>query len=793
MKKICSKNEVLSLLAKSGFISVLLILLAHPAFSQNAGKDSAVLNEKSLSEELYVKTDRDLYISGEQVWIKISRFNNLTNTPSTLSKIVYVDLLDTYNNPVMQLKIGTEGSTGSGVMTLPDTLSTGNYIIRAYTNWMKNFSRDLFSYKKISVINPFKNITSIKVPSSDLFPDSVIFFPEGGQLIKEVESKLGFRSFNKSGYPVALKGVLTDENNDTICSMSASKNGYGWVVLNPASTKRLYLLTTIRGQQRRFPLPEVKEEGITILVATNGSNQQNFITIKKTNNAVNPGQKMFLRLQSESFTDSKKEVNPVSNTIVVGKKDLPPGLSYLTVTDEENNQLAERWIYNEADNLINFTINIQNGSPGPREPIIIDVSATDNTGAPVESNFSVSVIKAFTVNKNSFNNNKYRQLPGLPILTADNSHPDVNDYLIFYPGHDLTLKYEGKESDRLPAYLPELEGHLISGNIKDRRSSEPLRNENISLSFVGKTALCLFTKTNEHGDFHFVTYEKGRREIVIQPVSSKTQNTYVELYNPFISTFKKYDHEIFTIDKNLLDDINNAIISMQIKNIYEPFMLKPTSDNITRESNDFYGEPDNTILMSKYIELTSLKEVVKEIIPGVSTTRKNDSTNFKLVYKYNSNPFENSPLVLVDGVPLYDVEKVLNLSSKDIELIDVLTTRYFIADNVLDGVLHFVTKNGDLRALDFDRSVFRIEYEMVQKNNKFYSMDYSSDSLKNSRIPDFRNTLYWSPDNHTDKNGKTTIGFYASDEAVEYLINIEGFTSDGKKGSANFPLKIISK
>jgi hypothetical protein len=536
------------------------------------------------------------------------------------------------------------------------------------------------------------------------------------------------------------------------------------------------------------------EEGITFFVATNGGNQQNFITIDKSNKAVRPGKKLYLRLQSESFVVSEKELNTDDNKIVIKvKNDLPPGLSFLTIIDEENNQLADRWIYNEADNLINFKINIQNDSPGPREPIIIDVAATDNTGAPVESNFSVSVIKSFTVNKNSFNNLKYRQLPGLPTLSADNTHPDINDYLIFYPGHDLTLKYDAKETDSSPAYLPELEGHLISGNIRDRKSSKPLSNENISLSFVGKTALCLFTKTNEKGDFHFVTHEKGRREIVIQPVSSEIQDAYVELYSPFLSTFNKYNHEIFTIDKDLLADINNAIISMQIKNIYEPYMPKPSPDNNSLGNKDFYGEPDNTILMSKYIELTSLKEVVKEIIPGVSTTRKNDNTNFKLVYKYNSSPFENSPLVLVDGVPLYDVEKVLNISSKDVELIDVLTTRYFIADNVLDGILHFVTKNGDLRALDFDRSVFRIEYELAQKENKFYSMDYSSDSLKNNRIPDFRNTLYWNPDNQTDKNGKATIGFYASDEAVEYLINIEGFTSDGKKGSASFPLKISGK
>ena len=162
---------------------------------------------------------------------------------------------------------------------------------------------------------------------------------------------------------------------------------------------------------------------------------------------------------------------------------------------------------------------------------------------------------------------------------------------------------------------------------------------------------------------------------------------------------------------------------------------------------NFYGKPDNTILLSKYIELTSLKEVVKEIIPGVSTVRKNDKVNFKLYYQYQSQPFENNPLVLVDGVPVYDLEKVLSISSKDLEKIDVFTTRYYISDIVMDGILHFVTKKGNLDVIDLDRSVYHVQYDLPESGHDFYSPDYSTDKLLNDRIPDFRNTLYWNPGN----------------------------------------------
>jgi len=82
---------------------------------------------------------------------------------------------------------------------------------------------------------------------------------------------------------------------------------------------------------------------------------------------------------------------------------------------------------------------------------------------------------------------------------------------------------------------------------------------------------------------------------------------------------------------------------------------------------------------------------------------------------------------------------------------------------------------------------------LLQNNNEFYSPNYSLDSLKNNRIPDFRNTLYWNPDLHTDKTGKTTVEFYSSDESAEYIITIEGITPDGKTGVTSIPLIIKNR
>ena len=120
--------------------------------------DTLGIDTRNFNEELFVRTDRDIYITGEQVWLKIYKISGLTQTSSNISKVVYIELLDKNNFPLKQLKIKTDNCSSSSVFNLPDNLSSGNYVIRAYTSWMQNFSPDQFSYTTISVINPFESI-----------------------------------------------------------------------------------------------------------------------------------------------------------------------------------------------------------------------------------------------------------------------------------------------------------------------------------------------------------------------------------------------------------------------------------------------------------------------------------------------------------------------------------------------------------------------------------------------------------------------------------------------------------
>ena len=67
---------------------------------------------------------------------------------------------------------------------------------------------------------------------------------------------------------------------------------------------------------------------------------------------------------------------------------------------------------------------------------------------------------------------------------------------------------------------------------------------------------------------------------------------------------------------------------------------------------------------------------------------------------------------------------------------------------------------------------------------EFYSPSYSLAIEKQSRLPDYRNVLYWAPQVITGKDGKAQFSFYTSDVARKFLVFIQGITPDGIPGKS---------
>ena len=59
-----------------------------------------------------------------------------------------------------------------------------------------------------------------------------------------------------------------------------------------------------------------------------------------------------------------------------------------------------------------------------------------------------------------------------------------------------------------------------------------------------------------------------------------------------------------------------------------------------------------------------------------------------------------------------------------------------------------------------------------------------------SRLPDFRNLLYWNPEVTTSATGAANLSFYTSDQAGRYLVVVQGLTKAGLAGSSTQILEV---
>jgi hypothetical protein len=493
-----------------------------------------------------------------------------------------------------------------------------------------------------------------------------------------------------------------------------------------------------------------------------------------------------------SYSPTVKEVYAAgSRDVTFEAGTLPEGLARITVSDMQGGELASRWYYHSSVPGVQVNVSISSASLAMREKAGVTVRITDRDGAPVEGVISVSVVKPALVNEGRFDElARNLQFPSVQAFKTDMELTGINDYLIFSEENGDLRASSGAPGDIV--YLPEPEGHLISGIVRDSETDQPLAGEELTLSIVGRSARVTFTRSDSNGRFSFPVMEYGRKEIVIQRLTPEERGYYIDLNDPFL--FEMRLRQVpgpYYPDTTRLKELNDAIVSMQVSSIYDPFLRKRNARLFSGPFPGFFGEPDRTVILADYIQLSTLREVFKELVPGLGSSGKNENLTLTLTNRYPGMTFNSQPLVILDGVPVYDLDKLLDIPSSLIEKVEVLSVRYFTGDIVTDGIINIVSHKGDLSAMEFDRSILRQEYDMLLDSYDIFAPDYSTDSLKMSRIPDYRNTLYWNPSVRTGSGGEAAVEFWTSDEAGEYLVITECTTTDGRRGRKVIPFRVV--
>ena len=140
-------------------------------------------------EKIYLHCDREDYVSGQTIWFKAYLASEFL--PHETSSVVFVELLNVSSTVISRKSFPAVLAMANGQVELPDTLSSGNYTLRAYTATMLNHPADFIFTKRISITGKDnRNVKRADVAAKKL---RVEFFPEGGNLVAGHPNTIAFK------------------------------------------------------------------------------------------------------------------------------------------------------------------------------------------------------------------------------------------------------------------------------------------------------------------------------------------------------------------------------------------------------------------------------------------------------------------------------------------------------------------------------------------------------------------------------------------------------------------------
>jgi len=743
-------------------------------------------------EEIFVHSDREDYIAGEDMWFNIYLIDKQSGKPSGRSKIAYFELLNPENNPVIQKRLMVVNGFSPGQALLPDTLSSGMYTLRVYTNQMKNFLPGNCFMRNINVYNPFKKKgfkRKIIYEKSLSKKQNIEFFPEGGTLLDAINCKIALRVVDEFNKGLLFNGVVVDENGNSITSFKTDKYGTGSFYLKPEKSKRYF----VQVGDSVCSLPPVSDNGISFKVNFPESDSISILASAGENTVFSKDNTYLLLIHNNGITEYsgycrllRREVK-----ITIPKKKLAPGISHIILFDDAGIPVSERLIYiKDADKSYSKLIVRDNYKK--REKVTLEFDINKDQAIPSDDiNLSLSVapgptglrcpeIDDYLIFGTEFGylpwSEEGERISDVPLETIDNFLMSARSRWISW---DKILSGKSSSSD----FETEVDGHSLYGWLKDRNTQKPDSGKILFLSIPGKVPTFQYAKTDRAGRFGFVLpVDQFKRDLIIQPQIAD-DNITINIESSFSWRFPLSVSYYESVSSLFPKAVTNLSINYQVSKIYGSSYKKEegkTEIIPQKPVKRFYGKPEVELILDDYIKLPVMQEVFYELIPGVRLRSKKSGYEMRIINPSDNIFYEELPFVMIDGVNINDLTLLANLDPETVEKIDIVKTTYLVGNFKLYGIVNVITRKGNFKGLTLPDYAAKLSYRVIDPEASFYSPDYSESEKSQSRIPDLRNTLFWNPSIKPDKDGKVRIEFWTSDVAAGYIINIQGIDPSGK-------------
>ena len=825
-----------------------------------------LFNQKVPQEKVYLHFDNTSYFEGETMWFKAYVMRTDSCRLSDLSRVLYVELLNPTGDVIKKRKYKIDGDgLAHGDIQLDTIYGSGFYEVRAYTRYMTNwgtnacFSRVFPVYEPVLAEGNYANpvirtaswrkrdpnsrdrsdslyLTAIDqgIHDSDLRKTlSVSFYPEGGNMVVGQPCRVALLAVDDNGRPYQGKGWVTNSSEDVVATVETDSLGRGLFTVIPDGSSMRMQMRNLKDKTQYFDLPSAQKEGCALSLDAEPDDM--LARLRCTEGVCGRLLAYVLVHDGNILRADTMKAAPLIE-IEVDRKNLPNGVSQLTVFGSDGRIMAERlfFVCPKADKTDSVTVTARTDKLTSCCKVSLELRTRP------DARLSFTAMDAATMKNGTYGNIQQWMLLGSDVRgyihnvdyyyeADDAAHRRSADLLMLTQGW---RRYDWEQMAYIKPLLnpqPLEEGLNLYGRLGAYRKHNPATLVDLDVYLYNQQGYSLRgqTRTDIYGNYAFTlpdiegewmtqifTRLDGKRKTYL--VGIDRQFSPVPRYiTPLEAARKEIDRpNLFVRPLEWVDDDTVYVPLSKREHVLKNVTVKAKRRYFTNDDwqykNESFGQHFATLYYNVDRELDAIRD-----------RGERDPTTFEFLCR--RNPFFNDPEAeYVPTSPIYpitnNVEDLVQSSgvynwtghiSYDHRNIT------WIIDNGLTNIRNASSGEYGFRGDEFfplDLSEIRSIY--IQPDNPrdenrnvliylYLHKKFSTESNKGLRktyfdgfntpetfqmedysvIPpmeDFRRTLYWQPDVRTDSEGKAKVEFYNNSSCREMFISVEGMTPDGK-------------
>ncbi len=766
------------------------------------------LAHRNPAPTVFLHLDKGFYAGGDRLWLSAYLLDAATHQLRLGEEALHVDLIAPDQRLVQHLWLRAGDGRAAGDFRLPDSLRSGTYRLRSYTEADRLAARPPFE-RPLLVYNLARGVEH--TPAADSL--DIQLLPEGGRWVAGLPARLGVKTLGPDGQGRAMTGRILDAQGAEVARFTTNALGMGSVALTPQAGQAYRANVRSGVFSQTLALPPVEAEGLTL--AADGLSDSTQLTLRVRSATPNTrGQAVYVVVQSRGRVRHEAKVGLLDGKarVVVPLAKLPAGLAQVTLFDESGRPWAERLVFvPETSPTSQLTVTPEKTAYLPRESVRLSLRLHDDTGHSTAALFSAAVTDADQVPADSLQADFRAHL----LLTGELRGRVENPSFYFKnnatarQGLDDLLLTQGWRRVSWQAALADTatapKAMVLRARVFDQ-GGRPVPGARLQVSASDlRHAYGRTVQADERGRFQLPdlaltdtvrllvkTTDPTGKPVNALILPETTESWFAAAPYPPAADWTPLRPMVETAQRRHEADPEayrepgaRLLKEVVVKTTARPAPARPES----QRRGTLHSRADAVLTFDeKSPRFNNLYEMLTGRVAGVRVTRRGLGSGYTVMIGGQQSLMSGTdPLYIVDGVYIEENSEgnaLAALSPNDIERVEVIKGSDAAMYGVrgANGVIAFYTRRGDASDnAPIARGPGMSDFRFIgfRTRREFYVPKNEAPPEAPQR-PDRRDVLHWQPLLETDATGGATLTFPLSDVARRLRVVVQGITPDGR-------------